>query len=101
MTGVDQAEEPVAAGATSDSFDVFVSGVGARLRRVTCARFGLEVGGEAAADALAWAWEHWDEVQVMDNPGGYLYRVAQSKVRRYHRWQRPTGLPVEPRDGLD
>jgi DNA-directed RNA polymerase specialized sigma24 family protein len=37
---------------------------------------------EAAAEALAWAWEHWDSVQSMANPLGYLYRVGQSRTRR-------------------
>jgi RNA polymerase sigma factor (sigma-70 family) len=35
------------------------------------------------------AWEHWDRVKEMDNPLGYLYRVAQSRSRRHRR---PLGL---------
>ena len=79
------------------SFDKFVRLEGARLQRVTCARFGLQLGSEAAADALGWAWEHWARVGAMDNPVGYLYRVAQTSVRRQQRWQRPIGLAPEPR----
>jgi RNA polymerase sigma-70 factor (ECF subfamily) len=47
------------------------------------------------ADALAWAWEHWDEVAGMGNPVGYLYRVAQSSARRYRRWGQRVVLPPE------
>lgn len=45
------------------------------------ARLDSERGREAAAEALAWAFEHWDEVRVMSNPCGYLYRVGVSKTR--------------------
>jgi DNA-directed RNA polymerase specialized sigma24 family protein len=35
---------------------------------------------------LAWGWEHWKELHDVDNPAGYLYRVATSRVRpRKHR----------------
>lgn len=37
--------------------------------------------GDAAAEALAWAWEEWDKVQTMENPAGYLFRVGRSKSR--------------------
>ncbi len=28
-----------------------------------------------------YGWEHWDEVRVLGNPVGYLYRVGQSRTR--------------------
>jgi DNA-directed RNA polymerase specialized sigma24 family protein len=34
------------------------------------------------AEALAYAWQHWERVRDMDNPVGYLYRVGQSRTRR-------------------
>jgi RNA polymerase sigma-70 factor (ECF subfamily) len=40
------------------------------------AGFGPEVGREAAQEALAHAWRHWDRVAGMDNPAGYVYRVG-------------------------
>ena len=57
---------------------------------------------DGAAEALAYAWEHWSEVKAMENPVGYLYRVGQSRSRprRSPRLPRPEsiGLPdVEPR----
>ena len=52
-----------------------------RLRRALAPSRGVDQAADAAAEALAWAWEHWDEVSKMDNPLGYLYRVGQSKSR--------------------
>jgi RNA polymerase sigma factor (sigma-70 family) len=78
-----------------DDFDRFVSVVGARLRRVLIAHHGVEVGNDATDEALAYAWEHWGRVQVMDNPAGYLYRVASSSARRHRRWRRTVDLPFE------
>ena len=50
-----------------------------------------------SADALAYAWERWDEIGPMASPVGYLYRVGQSKARRHHRWRRTIDLPPETR----
>jgi DNA-directed RNA polymerase specialized sigma24 family protein len=69
-------------------FTRFVKETEPRLSYALAAAYGFEVGAEATADALAWAWEHWDEVQRKRNPAGYLYRVGQSKARRYHRPRR-------------
>ena len=65
------------------------------MRRALVAAYGVEVGSEAAADAMAYAWEHWEKVQTLDNPAGYLYRVGQSAARRY-RPRRPIALPMLP-----
>lgn len=77
------------------AFDRFVDEAGLRLRRVLVAHYGVEIGVEVTADALAHAWEHWDRVRVMGNPTGYLYRVAQSSARRYRRWASPPSFPPE------
>jgi len=82
---------------TSD-FDAFVARERPRLEAVLLAHYGAEVGREAAADALAHAWEHWDRVATMENPVGYLYRVAQSSTRRHLRWRRKVVLPTVPTD---
>ncbi len=66
------------------------------LRRALVARNGLEVGVEAAADAMAWAVEHWDRLVTMENPTGYLYRVGQTAARRHRRRIR-LDFPDEPR----
>ena len=66
-------------------FTVFVKGTEPRLSYALAAAYGVEVGREATADALAYAWEKWTKVRCMENPEGYLYRVGQSKARRYRR----------------
>jgi DNA-directed RNA polymerase specialized sigma24 family protein len=63
------------------AFTAFMTEVEPRLRRALVALRGREEGRDATAEALAWAWEHWAEVQVMANPAGYLYRVGQSRSR--------------------
>lgn len=63
-------------------FATFVREVEPRLRRALVALRGSEDGRDATAEALAYAWEHWDRVVLLDNPAGYLYRVAQSRSRR-------------------
>lgn len=70
------------------AFDAFVADAGERVRRALVAFYGVEIGTEAAADALAIAWERWAEVSAMDNPAGYLFRVGQSRARPHLRWAR-------------
>lgn len=53
-----------------------------RLRRALVAIYGPDRGQEATAEALAYAWEHWSDVQALSSPVGYLYRVGQSRTRR-------------------
>jgi RNA polymerase sigma-70 factor (ECF subfamily) len=77
-------------------FESFVEMVGPRLRAALVAAYGEDAGLDAAAEALAYAWEHWERLRSMQNPAGYLYRVGQSAARRLHR--RPTLLP-EPAAG--
>lgn len=61
------------------------------------AAYGPEAGHAATAEALSYGWRHWDRVEGMDNPVGYLFRVGQSRARRYLVWwnRRPCP-PVEP-----
>ena len=67
------------------SFEAFFAEVEPRLRVAASAAFGFEVGADAAAEALMYGWEHWDRVSAMENPSGYLFRVARSKSRRLRR----------------
>jgi RNA polymerase sigma factor (sigma-70 family) len=67
--------------ADETAFGAFFSVAEPRLRRALVAAYGPERGREAAAEALAFAWEHWGELQAMTNPIGYLYRVGQSRTR--------------------
>jgi DNA-directed RNA polymerase specialized sigma24 family protein len=77
------------------SYEEFVVADGARLRRLLVARYGLDVGTEVHSDTLAWAWEHWGDLASVTNRVGYLYRVGQSKARRYWRWRRRPAFPPE------
>jgi DNA-directed RNA polymerase specialized sigma24 family protein len=79
------------------SFASFVEVDGERLRRVMTARYGIDIGCDAADAALAWAWERWARVSVMDNPAGYLYRVAQTHARRAAQLGQRIAYPPEAR----
>ena len=78
-----------------DEFRRFVEKYEPRLRVALLAAYGPERGREATAEALAWAWEHWDRLQTMERPVGFLYRVGQSKSRRRKR-PRPILDPPDP-----
>jgi DNA-directed RNA polymerase specialized sigma24 family protein len=68
--------------AGDDGIDVLLAQVAPGLQRALIASFGLEVGGEATVDALAWAWTRQRRTLALSNPGGYLYRVGTSFARR-------------------
>jgi DNA-directed RNA polymerase specialized sigma24 family protein len=74
-------------------FAAFVADVEPRLRRALVAAYGPDRGREAAAEALAYAWQHWEEVSTMANAAGYLYRVGQSRTRER---KRPVVFPPRP-----
>jgi len=75
----------------SQEYDTFFRQAEPGIRYALVAAFGAEVGREAAADALAYGWEHWDRLSRTDNPAGYLYRVGYRKAKRAVRklWRQP------------
>jgi RNA polymerase sigma-70 factor (ECF subfamily) len=85
-----------------EAFTDFVERVEPRLRVALVARYGSDRGREATAEALAWAWEHWDDMDGIRSPIAYLFRVGQSKTRLRLRprvlFTTPRGDPpwVEP-----
>ena len=80
------------------TYEEFVQRDGTRLRAGLVAAYGPEVGADAAAEAIAYGFEHWDRVGPMANPSGYLYRVGQSEARKHFR---PSGyLPAAPAAGM-
>jgi DNA-directed RNA polymerase specialized sigma24 family protein len=86
--------------AQRNEFEEFVVRARPRLLRALAGCRG-EDAGEAVAEALAYAWEHWERISTMDNPVGYLFRVGQSRTRRRRKPQLPPpaeiGVPeVEP-----
>jgi len=52
------------------------------------ARYGPDLGREVTAEAMAWAWENRTKLETMENPSGYLFRVGQSKSRKFLRWNK-------------
>ena len=82
-------------------FDEFAAEARPRLVRALVGCRGLEDAADAAAEALAWGFEHWADVRTMENPVGYLYRVGQSRTKPRKPPQLPppmaVGLPeIEP-----
>lgn len=77
-------------------FREFSAEVEPRLRRALVGAYGADLGSEAVAEALAWAWEHFERVEGMTNPAGYLWRVGQTATRRElrHRRRRSAARPL-------
>jgi RNA polymerase sigma factor (sigma-70 family) len=82
-------------------FEAFVLATEPPLRRALVAAYGYEDGREAAAEALAYAWEHWDRVRQMPNAAGYLFRVARSSAARGRRWRRRPPPLLSPPPGSE
>lgn len=78
-------------------FSQFVADAEVRLSRAFVAAYGPDRGQEALAEALAYAWEHFEELRLMDNPTGYLYRVGQSRTRPR---KQPVMFPAPGRNGV-
>jgi RNA polymerase sigma factor (sigma-70 family) len=68
-----------------DTFTQFAVANEAKLRQALIAACGGERGREVAAEALTYGWEHWDRLEKMDNPVGYLYVVGRKLSRRRRR----------------
>lgn len=67
--------------AAEEEFTEFVRRHEPKLRVALMAAYGPERGREATCEALAYGWENWGKIKVMERPVGYLYRVGQSKSR--------------------
>lgn len=67
------------------------------LRRALVARYGGDRGREATAEALSYAWQHWDRVRLIENPVAYLFTVGRSRTRVRLPSRR---LPLPP-DAID
>jgi DNA-directed RNA polymerase specialized sigma24 family protein len=76
-------------------FEAFVREAEPRLSRALAAMYGFEDGRDATAEALAYAFEHWDRLQHIANLPGYLFRVGQTRGRR----RRQPVLFAVPEDG--
>jgi DNA-directed RNA polymerase specialized sigma24 family protein len=68
-----------------EEFETFFVTVEPRLRHSLVAAYGADAGSDATAEALTWAYEHWDRLQDVESPVAYLFRVAQTRSRRNRR----------------
>ena len=80
-----------------EAFAAFAADAEPRLKRALVALYGIDVGQEAAADALVEGWRRWDRVAGMTNPVGYLYTIGRNSGRRRARVSVPH-FPVPPTD---
>ena len=83
------------------TFEALVERVEPDLRRALAGHVERSRVDDAVAEALAYAWENRDRVLWMENPTGFLFRVAQSRSRRRREglieWDGERELPdVEP-----
>jgi len=75
-------------------FDDFVVDVERRLRRALVGAVGVNQLDDAVAEALAYLAEHRARVVFMENPVGYLYRVAQTKMKAPRKPELPVVAPA-------
>ena len=81
------------------TFEVWAREVEPKLRHALTASLGVGAGKEATADALSYAWEHWERVREKDNPVGYVFGVGRNKARRRFR-RRRVAFPDVPEQRL-
>ena len=65
-----------------------------RLVRALLAVRGIDGAEEAAAEAIAWGWEHQARLAEFDDPVAYLYRVAQTRSVTRRKPDLPPADPV-------
>jgi DNA-directed RNA polymerase specialized sigma24 family protein len=91
--------------ALEETFEDFFVQAEPRLRAAFTSLYGSDMGREATAEAMAWAYEHWNRLRTIEHRVAYLYRVGQSRTRRLRRPRRftfiapaSTSMPdVDPR----
>ena len=70
----------------NDRFAAAVADLQPRLHQAMAARYGPEIGHEAADEAVAWALANPARLANVDHLLAYLCRVGQSKARPALRW---------------
>lgn len=83
-----------------EAFDRFYRDNTDKLRQALCLAVGdVDLGTDAADEAMTRAYERWDDVSTYANPSGWVYRVglnwAVSRQRR-HRWRDRRPVPDGP-----
>lgn len=78
----DGVAEPATAEPATDDFEVFFAAEQERLMRACFLLTGnAEEAEELMQDAFLAVWTRWDRVRSMDEPVGYLFRVAMNRHR--------------------
>jgi RNA polymerase sigma factor (sigma-70 family) len=77
---------------TGGDFEDLVRAIEPPLRRALVAAFGADLGREAAAEALAWGWEHRVRISNATSPTALLYRVGQGYAGHHVRRRRRLDL---------
>ncbi len=80
--------------AVEDTFTQWALDTEPRLRQALVASFGPQVGEEAVADSLAFAWENWERIRTKANPVGYVYGFGRNQARRRSTARHPILPPV-------
>ncbi len=80
--------------ADTATFRTFAVEAERRLRLALTPSHGPDATGDGITDALVYAWKNWERVKKMENPFGYLYRIA-SRVARRRRPEPRHLAPVE------
>ena len=65
-----------------EAFSAFARDVEPKVRRALVAAFGPDIGTDAAAEAMAIAWERWSVVSTRPNPAGYLWGIGRNVARK-------------------
>ena len=76
-----------------DSFEGLITQIRVRLLPVLWSKWGVEIGSDVCSEVEEYAWKNRKKLLEMANPMGYLYRVSQSRARRYSRWMRRNTFP--------
>jgi DNA-directed RNA polymerase specialized sigma24 family protein len=84
-----------AAFSSATEFESLLVLIRSRLRPALVSKWGIEVGSDISSDIEEYSWQHSNRLIRMDNPLGYLYRVAQSRSRRYKRWMNQSTFPTK------
>jgi RNA polymerase sigma factor (sigma-70 family) len=73
------------------AFEDFYRGHRDRVARALALTLGdVHLAAEAVDEAMARAYQRWDRVSRLDNPGGWIYRVALNwSLSAIHRRRRP------------
>ena len=67
---------------SQQAFSAFAAEAEPKVRRALVAAFGPDVGTDAAAEAMAVAWEKWSVVRTRPNPAGYVWGIGRNVARK-------------------